>query len=223
MSGSRVLVVVGAGPGIGAAVGARFAKEGFKVALLSRKLESLLSIEQEVKAAGAPETLSVACDASSKDSVISALATVNEKLGAPNVLVYNAAILTTAKLVDTDYSEVEAANRVNLGGALNSAQAVLPFLRSQKSGSILVTGGGLALGNFSPYGVLGIGKAAVRSAVQALHQELKPENIHVATVTVCGFVKPGTPYDPKLIAEDFWELHNQHDPNSWSWEKVYKK
>jgi len=49
MSSSRVLVVVGAGPGIGAAVGARFAREGFKVALLARKLESLLPIEQEVK------------------------------------------------------------------------------------------------------------------------------------------------------------------------------
>jgi len=44
-----VLVVVGDGPGIGAAVGVRFAKEGFKVALLARRLESLGAIEQEVK------------------------------------------------------------------------------------------------------------------------------------------------------------------------------
>jgi len=40
-----------------------------------------------------------------------------------------------------------------------------------------------------PNRTTGIGKAAVRSAVQAFYQELKPENIHAATVTVCGFVK----------------------------------
>jgi len=109
-----------------------------------------------MKAAGAPDTLSIACDASSKESVVSALAAVNQKLGAPNVfikedlittrttislnltlnshqvLVYNAALMSSTKLIDTDYSKIEEANRVNLGGAINSVQAVLPFLREQK-------------------------------------------------------------------------------------------
>jgi hypothetical protein len=43
----------------------------------------------------------------------------------------------------------------------------------------------------------------------------------VATVTIAGFVKPGTHFDPALIAKKYWELHSQ-EPGQWDREFVYK-
>jgi len=82
-------------------------------------------------------------------------------------------------------------------------------MRAAGSGTIIFTGGGLALDPMSQFASVGIGKAALRNLAQSLAKELKPEGIHVATVTICGMVKAGTHFDPAKIAERFIELHQQ--------------
>ena len=42
-----------------------------------------------------------------------------------------------------------------------------------------------------------------------LHDELKPEGVHAAGVTICGPIAPGTPIDPDGIADTYWNLHTQ--------------
>ena len=59
------------------------------------------------------------------------------------------------------------------------------------------------------YTTLGIGKAGLRNLCFSLYQELKSKGIHAATVTIKGFVKPGTKWDPDAIAEEFWKLYLQ--------------
>jgi NAD(P)-dependent dehydrogenase (short-subunit alcohol dehydrogenase family) len=81
------------------------------------------------------------------------------------------------------------------------------------SGSLLFTGGGLALAPQFGAGVTSLvaGKAGLRGFVHALHAELAGQGIRVGTVTVAGTVSPGTPFDPDRIAERFWALHTQAD------------
>jgi hypothetical protein len=45
--------------------------------------------------------------------------------------------------------------------------------------------------------------------------------VHVATVTIAGFVQPGTHFDPDRIAEAYWTLHTQ-EPGQWEREIVYQ-
>ena len=90
-------------------------------------------------------------------------------------------------------------------------------------GSILFTGGGLAL---DPTGwlaaaSLAIGKAGLRSLAQTLHAELAPKGIHAGTVTVAGAIAPGTPFDPAHIADAFWSLH-EDTPGAFRPEIVFK-
>lgn len=96
-------------------------------------------------------------------------------------------------------------------GALTSVKQVVPSFVERKEGTILVTGGGLALSPNPAYASLSIGKAGVRSLVYSLAQELAPHNVYVGTVTIGGYVSKGTFYDPDRIAEEYWNLHRQRN------------
>jgi hypothetical protein len=66
-----------------------------------------------------------------------------------------------------------------------------------------------------------MGKASLRNLCFSLAAELEPAGIHVATVTVAGFVEPGTYFDPDLIVEKYWELHSQ-PVGMWEREIIYR-
>jgi NAD(P)-dependent dehydrogenase (short-subunit alcohol dehydrogenase family) len=82
----RVAAVLGVGPGLGAAVARRFAGEGFAVAMIARREESLVEIRQDIEGDGGT-ALPVSADAG---SVTAAFERRRSYLGDPEVLVYNA-------------------------------------------------------------------------------------------------------------------------------------
>lgn len=95
-------------------------------------------------------------------------------------------------------------------------------MSARGSGSLLFTGGGLAL--YPEYGAdvisLTAGKAAMRALVLALAPKFAPMGLHVATVTVAGTVAPGTAFDPDAIANVFLGLHGQA-PDVWQTEVLF--
>ena len=96
---------------------------------------------------------------------------------------------------------------VDVAGAYHAIQQVLGKEFSEKKGTILVTGGGLALYPMYDYLPLSMDKAALRAMCLALHEELKKQDVFLGTVTVTGVIAPGQPCDPALLAEDFWKLY----------------
>lgn len=127
----------------------------------------------------------------------------------PEVLVYNAAYWRQTPLMEVAESELAADLALGVVSAHAAARAVYEGMKARGSGTLLFTGGGLALN--PAYGV-GVGalsavKAALRHLAYALAEEVKPSGIRVGTVTIAGTVAPGTPFDPDRIAEAFWELH----------------
>jgi len=111
--------------------------------------------------------------------------------------------------------------RINVVSALICIQQVLPWTRNSKQGTFLLTGGGLALNPRPEYASLAMGKASLRNLCFSLAAELEPAGIHVATVTVTGFVQPGTYFDPALIAEKYWDLHSEL-VGAWEHKIVYR-
>jgi NAD(P)-dependent dehydrogenase (short-subunit alcohol dehydrogenase family) len=67
---------------------------------------------------------------------------------------------------------------------------------------------------------LSLGKAGVRALTALLAKSYEPAGIHVATVTVAGYVAPGTAFDPNGIAEHYWSLHSQ-PAGAWEREIVH--
>jgi NAD(P)-dependent dehydrogenase (short-subunit alcohol dehydrogenase family) len=86
---NEVAAVLGVGPGLGAAIARRFAREGFAAALMARNEDGLSEIQQEIEADGAT-ALTVSADATDPASVEAAFGRVRSELGDPEVFVYNA-------------------------------------------------------------------------------------------------------------------------------------
>ena len=83
--------------------------------------------------------------------------------------------------------------------AVVAVQAALPGLVAT-GGRVAWTGGGVALSPSGEYGVLALGKAAMRAAGFALAQELAPLGVTLRMLTIKGFIRPGGRFDPDRIA-----------------------
>jgi NAD(P)-dependent dehydrogenase (short-subunit alcohol dehydrogenase family) len=199
-------VIIGAGPGIGRSVALRFARESMPVALIARSEKTVRDTAKAVSPLGVP----VACltaDSTDEAALRAALDTAAGRLGLPDVVVYNAAIIQADAPGELPGSGHLHAWAVNVIGALTAAAHLAPAMASRGSGTFLITGG---MPDPDPaYVSLSLGKAGVRTLVALLDREYGPSGIHVASVTVAGPVAPGTSFDPGEIADHYWRLHAQ--------------
>jgi short-subunit dehydrogenase len=202
-------VVVGAGPGIGQATALAFARAGHDIALVSRRPEHLVAATTEIAWTTGRVVRAYAADAGDAEALRVALAAIKQDLGAPRVLIYNAARVQRCRPSTLDIEQLVQEFRVNTGGALVCAQVLADDMRKAGGGSLLFTGGGLADHPTADFASLSLGKAALRNLAHTLAQELGVHGIHVATLTVHGFVQQGTHFDPHLIAQSFIKLHRQ--------------
>jgi NAD(P)-dependent dehydrogenase (short-subunit alcohol dehydrogenase family) len=228
MSTLPVAAVIGVGPGLGAAVARRFAREGFAVALLARRAESLAETEQQIRAAGG-EALSVAADAADPASVAAAFAEVRRKLGDTEVLVYNASGFQMGKVVDLSPEVFESCWKVGCFGAFLAVREVVPAMVARRRGTILLTGATAALRGSANFAALAVPKFGLRALGQSLARELHPQGVHVAHVVIDGAIDtprirtmmpdraPETKLSPDAIAEAYWQIHRQ-DPTTWTQE-----
>lgn len=213
-------LIVGAGPGIGQSVAQAFARDGYALALASRHPDRLDEFRRELEKDGTP-TRAYAADASDETSLRQLFASVRQDLGDPEVLVYNPAAHGVGKPMALTGEKLAADFSVNVTGALLCAQEAAGAMKQRGRGTILLTGGGFAHEPAANYASLSLGKAALRNLTYSLAQELGAHGIHVATVTVYGFVQSGTHYDPARIADAFLRLHKQK-PGHFQTELVFK-
>ena len=214
MSTTRpVALVIGMGPGLSAALAQRFAAGGYTIAGFARSPEKSAALAAEMAEQGHKLDLR-AVDAGDFAALASAVRAVEDQVGPVEVLVYNAYSATPAAPSQIPLEALVADFRVNVGGALAAAQAVLPAMQARGKGSILLTGGGLALDpiGWLPAASLAVGKAGIRNLAQSLHKEMEGSPIRVGTVTVTGQILPGTPLAPETIAQRFWDLHTMPAP-----------
>lgn len=231
-------LVVGIGPGLGRALVRKFAQEGHAVAFVGRRAAEVERHERELRAEGLKVT-GIVGDAGSPNSMVQVFAKVVATYGAPEVLIYNAALIEPSRFVthsgkgEVKYGTADGWNSlgepvsldylkhafsVNVAGALQAAQKVVPGMLEFGRGSILLTGGVLAFEPWIEWGVTSLSKAALRSLGRSLDKELRDQGIHVCTVAIHGTMQAGTPYDHGLIADAYWNLHCQ---NRVDWEPEY--
>ncbi|MDQ3318386.1 MAG: SDR family NAD(P)-dependent oxidoreductase, partial [Actinomycetota bacterium] len=95
----KTAAVLGVGPGLGAAVAHRFAREGFAVALMARREEGVANVQKQIEDAGGT-ALPVSADATDPASVAAAFDEVRNNLGDPEVFVYNAGAFQMGGILD---------------------------------------------------------------------------------------------------------------------------
>jgi NAD(P)-dependent dehydrogenase (short-subunit alcohol dehydrogenase family) len=213
----RHLLLIGAGPGVGAGVVRRFGREGFRGTLISRG-GTLEQLGGELRAQGL-EIEAVAADIADLDAYRATLERIFAAPGAPGVVVYNAASPDPGAILDTTVGRLRTAYDVDVLGAVVAAQVAAPVLRTAGAGTLLFTNGGFADHPVPALASLSIGKAALRSAATLIAAGVREDGIHAATVTIAGQVIPGTAFDPDKIAELFWTAHT--DPSD-AWQTEYR-
>ncbi len=211
MSDKKLLTIIGMGEKNGLALARQFGKNNFTVAMLARSEEKLEDFQKQLEREDI-ESYYYFANAADADSIREGLRYVKGSLGDTDVLIYNAAVIGKTNLSGVSADKLTDDFRVNVIGAVVATQEVLPAMEARKAGKIFFTGGGLSINPDSRYGSLGIGKAGLRNAAHSLHQELRAKGIHVATVTIQGFIREDDEkYNPATIAEQFWQLYEQRE------------
>ena len=208
---NRRLLLVGAGPGLGAAVARRFCDGGYRVTLVARSTDGLRDLADSLSDTGA-QIDTIAADASDPEALGSRMAQLYSESGAPGLIIYNAVMGAPDQLLNSSVEHLQTAYAVDVMGAIVVTQVSAPAMRAAGSGTIIVTGGGFADHPIPALATVSIGKAALRSAATMLGADLAPDGIRVATLTIAGQIVVGTDFDPEKIAERYWEVVHSDDP-----------
>lgn len=219
-----VCVVVGVGPGNGAAFATRYSKEGYTVALLARKKDFTQQLAAKLENCHPYD-----CDVSSTQSVKKVFQQIQKELGDISVIVYNAGSGSWGNVEEITPELFETSWRVNTLGFLAVSQAVIPSMKKNGHGSIIVIGatasrrGGINTAAFAP------AKAAQRSLAESMAKYLWPQGVHVALVIIDGVVdlpqarewmpdKPASYFvKPDDVANTVFWL-SQQPRSTWSFE-----
>jgi NAD(P)-dependent dehydrogenase (short-subunit alcohol dehydrogenase family) len=224
----KVAAVLGIGPGLGAAVARRFSREGYSVALMARRKESLAPVREEIEGDGG-KALTVPTDAADPASVALAFERVRGELGDPEVFVYNAGAFKMGGILDLLPEEFDACFKTTCAGAFYAAQQVLPAMVEAGRGTVLLTGATAALRGSARFSALAVGKFGLRALAHSMAREFGPQGVHVSHVVIDGQIdtprvremSPGredyTMLSPDAIAETYWQLHSQHT-SAWTLE-----
>jgi NAD(P)-dependent dehydrogenase (short-subunit alcohol dehydrogenase family) len=172
MSEQRVALVTGASSGFGQLTAALLASRGWRVFGTSRRPD----------AAPAGDFAMIPLDVCSDDSVRRCAAAVLEKAGRIDLLVNNAGYVHNAPLEETTLEEARAQFETNFFGVVRMTDAVLPAMRSRRSGTIVNVGSLAGLVGVPGEGFYSATKFALEGYSEALHYELRPLGIRVALV-----------------------------------------
>ena len=213
----KLFIGIGVGPGLGASTAERFAREGFDILLTARNKNRVSELADAIAKKAGVKATALELDASN----LKAIAEFTEKYGSSaDVVHFNAAGMSSPVLQDTSVDSLENDLRVNITSPLVTIKGFASHLAKKGKGTILLTGGALAMHPSADYLTVSIGKAGVRAMTEALFPQLAERGIHVATVTVAKSISPGSS-DAKQVADEFWNLHNQ-PRDKWAWEVVAK-
>ncbi|MFQ5698229.1 MAG: SDR family NAD(P)-dependent oxidoreductase [Myxococcota bacterium] len=223
MSG-RVCVVAGVGPGTGAAVSERFAREGDRVAMLARSSDRLAALAARIENAR-PYSVDL-CD---RDAVERTFETIRGELGSIDVLVHNAADGAFGHFMEIEPKTLERTFQTNVLSLLHTAQLAAPDMLAKGAGSIVITGNTSAWRGRASFAAFAPTKAAQRILAQSMARHLGPQGVHVAYVVIDAVIDlpwtrrrmPDRPDEffvrPSAIADTILALTLQ-DRSAWTFE-----
>jgi NAD(P)-dependent dehydrogenase (short-subunit alcohol dehydrogenase family) len=210
-----VIAILGAGQGMGQAIGELFGSHGHKVALLSRNPGKLQPIVAELTANGI-EAAAFRADVTDAASIKSGLAAVKARFGAIDVLEYSPsnATLPMAQASQITRDTLQPWLDFQLLGAIVAVAEVLPDMLERKSGTILVTTGASSVRpeiGYAPFAAAGVAMGALRNWAFALHAEVAPSGVQVGHVAIGTFIGQSAETGADAIAPLYWDLHTERD------------
>jgi NADP-dependent 3-hydroxy acid dehydrogenase YdfG len=202
------IVVVGAGPGVGASVARRFGRHGHPVGLIARNRERLDALAESLAADGIASAVAVA-DAREPAAVREAIGGLERALGPAEVLCVSPLpdIATIKPVADTTAEDLGEALALGVVGTAAAVGRVLPAMRASSRGSLLFTTGSAALTPSSGRATSGVVNAAQSVYIRMLHDSLAEDGVYALHAVIVGPIGDGG-HDPGDIAEAIWQAHS---------------
>jgi NADP-dependent 3-hydroxy acid dehydrogenase YdfG len=202
------IVVVGAGPGVGASVARRFGRDGHPVGLIARNRERLDALAESLAADGIASAVAVA-DVREPSAVREAIGVLERALGPAEVLCVSPLpdIATIKPVADTTAEDLGDALALGVVGTAAAVGCVLPAMRAARRGSLLFTTGSAALTPSSGRATSGVVNAAQSVYIRMLHDALAEDGVYALHAVIVGPIGDGG-HDPSDIAESIWQAHS---------------
>lgn len=207
---NRIILVTGAGDGIGRAAALSYAACGATVILAGRTEAKLEAVYDQIEASGAPQAAIVPInfDTANEEHYIELANLILENFGRLDGILHNASILGTRTSIES-YDPIiwDQVMRINVNAPFMLTQTLLPLLRKSEDASVIFTTSSVGRSGRAYWGAYAVSKFATEGMMETLADELENErNIRVnainpgATSTqMRAYAYPGE--DPKTIAQ----------------------
>lgn len=230
-----VVLIIGAGDYIGAAIAKRFARGGFTVCMGRRNGDKLAPLVAEIEADGGT-AIGYTLDARDEDNVMAVFKQIEDEVGPIETVIYNVGGNVRFPILDTTARVFRKVWEMACFAGFLSGREAARYMVPRGGGNIFFTGASASMRGNSGYAAFSAGKSGLRALAQSLAKELGPKNIHVAHLVIdagvdTAFVRdriaqagrdPDTlPEDtlmnPTSVAEAYWTLQHQ-TRDAWTFE-----
>lgn len=221
----RVAIVAGVGPGLGAALVRKLAKERCCIGMFARSPKFIGELAAEL----GEDAVAIPTDVSDAKQVAAGFRKVRERLGPVEILIAHASGSVGEGILKTTPEQFEQSWRIAVLGAFLCAREAVSDMLKRSAGAIIFTGATSSVRGRGGAVAFSSAKFAVRGLAQSLAVELWPRGIHVAHVIIDGVIdtpnvrrayKPSAKeplLKPAAMADSYWNLIQQ-DRSAWSLE-----
>src|SRR5580658_6612290 len=224
-----VVMLVGAGDAIGAAVARRFAEGGYKVCIARRDAAKSQRLVDELKAGG-HDVYAFSVDARQETEVQDLFARVEQTIGPIEVCLFNAGSNVNKPLLETTEKLFFKAWELACYAGFLVGREAAKYMLKHGRGTILFTGATASVRGGKGFVAFSAAKFGLRALAQAMARELGPKNIHVVHLLIdagvdseaihlrmkaasgidASEIPPDSLTKTDSIAEAYWFAHHQH-------------
>lgn len=233
MAEKKVALIVGAGPGLGAALCRRFAGEGFTIVGLRRRHgDELAELAAEVAELGG-EMHGWEVDVRDEGAVVALFARIEAEVGPVEVVVFNPGANILFPIRETTAQKFRKVWEMACFGGFLVGREAARVMVPRAQGTILFTGATASVRGGAGFAAFASAKHGLRALAQSMARELGPEGLHVAHIVIDGGIEgafiranfgaeldkrgPDAILQPADIAETYWAIHAQAR-SAWSFE-----
>ncbi|WLR52695.1 SDR family oxidoreductase [Bacillus tianshenii] len=204
----KIVIITGAGSGLGREMAIAFAKEGANVVLCGRRMAKLEETQKRITVSSTAETLVLQADASIESDVKMVVQAAYGKFGKIDYLINNAAVFQQDYVADLSLESWHYQWSNNTTSVLLMMRECLPIMRAQKGGKIINITSGLAKEGAAGFAAYSASKAAVETLTYSVEEEESRNGIitHVFNPGVMKTELQALGEDPSGIAPYIIEL-----------------